>query len=93
MLASQVNMLVTYVYQSDDGGAPPSPTKSPKKGGPDKDDVKSFSFWSAFSPPLPRARLISSRDFAALFTLGTVTPRPTAGVDSRRTLQVGSGSG
>lgn len=87
-------MLVTYVYQSDDGGvALSSPTKSPKKGGPDKDDVKSFSFWSA-SPPLPLARDADSHlALTALFTLGTVTPRPTAPVDSRRTLQVGSGSG
>lgn len=37
-------MLVTYVYQSDESAAPPSPTKSPVKGGP-KEDHKSFSFW------------------------------------------------
>ncbi|KAM0749372.1 dynactin p62 [Meredithblackwellia eburnea MCA 4105] len=57
----RANMLVTYVYQSDDGGAPPSPTKSPMKkgsgsGGGEKDDVKTFSFWT-------------------LLTLGTVMPR------------------
>lgn len=44
-LRSQANMLVTYVYQVDDGGTPPSPTKSPQKGGRDA-NVKSFSFWT-----------------------------------------------
>ncbi|BGP39818.1 hypothetical protein JCM10450v2_003789 [Rhodotorula kratochvilovae] len=39
------NMLVTYVYQADDG-VPPSPTKSPQKGKPAAADVKSFSFWA-----------------------------------------------
>jgi len=40
-------MLVTYVYQADDG-IPPSPTKSPQKGkhAPPPSDVKSFSFWA-----------------------------------------------
>lgn len=45
----QVNMLVTYYYQSDDSAAPPSPTKSPVKGGALKDDRKSFSFWTFFT--------------------------------------------
>lgn len=70
-------MLVTYIYQSDEAAAPPSPTKSPVKkgsgsGGAEKDDVKSFSFWT-------------------LFTLGTVTPRPAA--ESRRSLAVSSSIG
>lgn len=44
----QANMLVTYVYQSDDSAAPSSPPKSPsKKGvGGDKEEHKSFSFWT-----------------------------------------------
>ncbi|BGP15956.1 hypothetical protein JCM10213v2_003949 [Rhodosporidiobolus nylandii] len=35
----RANMLVTYVYQADDGGGPPSPTKSPQKGGHREADV------------------------------------------------------
>jgi dynactin-4 len=61
ILAPQANMLVTYVYQVDDGSAPPpSPTKSPQKGGREAAaaNVKSFSFWT-------------------LVPLGTVQPRPT----------------
>ncbi|GAA6027336.1 hypothetical protein JCM8097_002604 [Rhodosporidiobolus ruineniae] len=44
----QANMLVTYVYRVDDGsGAPPSPTKSPVKGGGRAaENLKSFSFWT-----------------------------------------------
>ncbi|GAA5857502.1 hypothetical protein JCM8547_009305 [Rhodosporidiobolus lusitaniae] len=42
----RANMLVTYVYQVDDGGAPPSPTKSLQKGGRSEANVKSFSFWT-----------------------------------------------
>lgn len=39
-------MLVTYIYQADDA-VPPSPTKSPQKGGTGKaQDVKTFSFWT-----------------------------------------------
>ncbi|GAA5915649.1 uncharacterized protein JCM6883_000705 [Sporobolomyces salmoneus] len=58
----RANMLVTYVYQSDEGSAPPSPTKSPQKGGLLKStvsnpNVKTFSFWT-------------------LLPLGTVQPRP-----------------
>lgn len=60
----QVNMLVTYYYQSDDSAAPPSPTKSPVKGG-HKDDRKSFSFWTLFTlgSAVPRSERseISSR--------------------------------
>ncbi|GAA5983198.1 hypothetical protein JCM11641_006845 [Rhodosporidiobolus odoratus] len=41
------NMLVTYVYQADDGGAPPSPSKGGQKGGDSRESsVKSFSFWT-----------------------------------------------
>lgn len=39
-------MLVTYKYSSGDSEAIPSPTKSPKKGGLEKDEVKTFSFWT-----------------------------------------------
>lgn len=47
-------MLVTYVYQSDDAATSASPIKSPVKkgtgtGGTEKDDVKSFSFWTLFT--------------------------------------------
>ncbi|BGP00424.1 hypothetical protein NBRC10513v2_003674 [Rhodotorula toruloides] len=41
----RANMLVTYVYQADDA-VPPSPTKSPQKGGSKAQDVKTFSFWT-----------------------------------------------
>ncbi|GAA5822705.1 hypothetical protein JCM3770_003375 [Rhodotorula araucariae] len=39
------NMLVTYVYQDDDGVSP-SPAKSQHKGKHAAADVKSFSFWA-----------------------------------------------
>ncbi|GAA5860096.1 hypothetical protein JCM1840_001882 [Sporobolomyces johnsonii] len=42
----RANMLVTYVYQSDEGGVPPSPSKSPQKGGNKDSGVKTFSFWT-----------------------------------------------
>ncbi|GAA5944772.1 hypothetical protein JCM3775_006495 [Rhodotorula graminis] len=38
------NMLVTYVYQADDGVPPQSPQKG--KHAPPPTDVKSFSFWA-----------------------------------------------
>ncbi|GEM07398.1 dynactin 4 [Rhodotorula toruloides] len=41
----RANMLVTYVYQADDA-VPPSPNKSPQKGGSKAQDVKTFSFWT-----------------------------------------------
>lgn len=57
----QANMLVTYVYQSDDGGsAPPSPTKASHRASSaasTNPNVKTFSFWT-------------------LLPLGTVQPRP-----------------
>ncbi|GAA5835594.1 hypothetical protein JCM11251_002972 [Rhodosporidiobolus azoricus] len=64
----KANMLVTYVYQVDDGGAPPSPTKSPQKGGRDAAaNVKSFSFWTLL--PLgtvtPRPATEARRSMAA----------------------------
>ncbi|GAA5901481.1 hypothetical protein JCM6882_006291 [Rhodosporidiobolus microsporus] len=65
----KANMLVTYVYQVDDGGVPPSPTKSPQKGGRDAAaaNVKSFSFWTLL--PLgtvtPRPTTDSRRSMAA----------------------------
>ena len=54
-------MLVTYYYQSDDSAAPPSPTKSPVKGGMAKDERKSFSFWTYFTLGMG----LTSRDLAA----------------------------
>lgn len=47
--SSQANMLVTYIYQSDQvlELSSVSPSKSPSKAS-SKEDVKSFSFWTLF---------------------------------------------
>ena len=63
-------MLVTYIYQSDDIDISASPTKSPKKGGPDKDDIKSFTFWTLFDLGTVQPRAESTR-----MRTGTPTPR------------------
>jgi dynactin-4 len=58
----QANMLVTYVYQSDEGSAPPSPTKSPQKGGfKTSSNVKTFSFWTLLPLGTVQPRPLESR--------------------------------
>ncbi|GAA5959858.1 hypothetical protein JCM3765_000622 [Sporobolomyces pararoseus] len=58
----RANMLVTYVYQSDEGSAPPSPTKSPEKGGfKTSSNVKTFSFWTLLPLGTVQPRPLESR--------------------------------
>ena len=65
-------MLVTYIYQTDDVDISASPTKSPKKGGPEKDDIKSFTFWTLFYLGTVQPRAESSRSRS---TIQPGTPR------------------
>lgn len=61
-------MLVTYVYQADDDGPAPSPSKSPQKGGVAAPGVKSFSFWTLvpLGTAVPRPNVDARRVASAM---------------------------
>lgn len=85
---AQANMLVTYYYQSDDSAAPPSPTKSPVKGGAEKEERKSFSFWTFFTLGELCAVDVTTRRWRQLIHVprfaGTVIPRSERSETSSR---------
>ncbi|GAA6059287.1 hypothetical protein JCM10212_006680 [Sporobolomyces blumeae] len=67
----RANMLVTYVYRSDDGGVPPSPTRSPVKGGAKDGNVKTFSFWTLLPLGTVQPRPTESRRSLAVSSSST----------------------
>ncbi|GAA5928338.1 uncharacterized protein JCM15063_003854 [Sporobolomyces koalae] len=56
----RANMLVTYVYNADEGSAPSSPSKSSHKGS-QRENVKTFSFWTLLQLGTVQPRPLESR--------------------------------
>ncbi|GAA5878959.1 hypothetical protein JCM16303_007244 [Sporobolomyces ruberrimus] len=71
----RANMLVTYVYRSDEGSAPPSPTKSPHKGGNLRAtaNVKTFSFWTLLPLGTVQPRPLETRRSMAVSSTSTTS--------------------